>query len=151
MSLTEKSITIDFFFSLVPLETSNPILHSVFPGAGQHLPDLFSASQTTPEHPACITAQSGECICTGSPLFFVDLGPGGKTPWRLKLTLFHLYEKEIILIFNMNARPSCRSDCSCGADGCVLMDGSNPFNSRWGGWHTDTLQRRAGNAACAGM
>ncbi|XP_037253883.1 protein FAM207A-like isoform X1 [Falco rusticolus] len=52
----------------VPLQTSNTILHSAFPGAGQHLPDLFPAPQTTPEHPASITAESEECICPGSPL-----------------------------------------------------------------------------------
>lgn len=71
---------------------SNPILHSVFPGAGQLLPDLFPAPQTTPENLASITAESEKCVCTGSPLFFIDLDPDRKPCWRIKLALLFVLE-----------------------------------------------------------
>lgn len=69
---------VDFFFSLVPLEPSNPILHSVFPRADQHFADLFPAPQSTPEHPASITAEfesvSAIPLAVGGALAYRDLG-----------------------------------------------------------------------------
>lgn len=99
-----------FFFSLVPLKASNPILHSVFPGVSQHFADLFPAPQSTPKHPASTTAE----FESGCNPFSSRWGVGMQGSWSGVLEMLPVQ--------------------ACGGRGCQLAQKADLLNREFIKW-----------------